>query len=187
MGRITILRAMTFVALLMIGLAAVCRTSYATAAALLTATLLLLLFASVRAISALRTSWASFAVCGWAYFILHLGPGFEASIGRHGAGAMLADLAYASVGPHSALIAGREGRRAVLSDIPFLRPSWVWAAWNGWENGLGGDLPFCPTTYLRVVHCLMTWATGGLGVVASRSLAGRGESVTRDRERLPAS
>jgi hypothetical protein len=158
---------MAAIALVMISLAAVCRSSYLSSAALLTATLFVLILASIKARH--TPFWLGFALAGWAYFVLNLGPWFETTIGRHGLGAALADLFYASVGPESALVAGREGKKVALAQIPYLQPSWVWHAWNGWENGLANDLPLCPTTYLRTVHCLITLSVAWLGGMVARA------------------
>ncbi len=161
--RIKLWRAMAATAFGTFCLAALCRSSYLTTAAALSFTLLLLIYASIRARCRTRSFWRGFSLAGWIYLALHLGPFSESTIGRQGVGAALADLAYASIGPQSWLVAGREGRMAGLANVQYLRPAWVWNAWSGWENGLGPDRPFCPTTYLLTVHCLLALAVAWLG------------------------
>ena len=159
--RLNLRLAMAAIALGCFGLAALCRSSYLTSAIALSLTLLALIFATVRARS--DRFWRGFAVAGWLYFGLHLGPWADSAIGRKGLGAVVADMSYATIGPRSRLIAGREGRNAALADVQYLSPPWVWNAWTGWENGLGSDAPFCPTTYLRTVHCLLALLIAWLG------------------------
>jgi hypothetical protein len=166
MKRFSIGKLMLGIGILMFGAAALCRSSYLTAAALLTATVVTLAVASLGIFDPRpekRAYGIGFALCGWTYFVLHMGPWFDGEIGRHSLDAAVADFVYATVGPQSALISGRH------RVDHYLARAWLWKVWSGWENGLGHETPFCPTTYVRSVHCLMSLLFGWVGGVITRS------------------